>query len=135
MRARGRQSLSAWSKTSRKPESLKEGGLRRVELLPRLRKGKPLGPVHLGKLAPLARARWPLHLKGVAAQDRRVEVALGGPAQDPLAALQSHPAQLLEPLGDETERGADLLLQLAQRAGPRLLPFVQFTLRDRPGAL
>ena len=93
---------------------------------------EPAGAVHLRKGLRPARARRPFQLERVAPDRVRVEVALRGPGGDHLAALLPRGAQIGQLA--RGQRRARLLLELAPRAGLRVLVLAVLALRDRPRA-
>src|SRR3954466_3842155 len=105
----------------------------REDLLPRVFQVEPLRPIDLGELLLGAAAGRPLDRFGVAGQRRRVEIGFGGPGFDDFPGPLPDRAELDQLLEVELGRLAQLLFELADRAGARLLLALDPALRNRPG--
>src|SRR5262249_14378834 len=113
-------------------ELVEERRLAGEDLVARLSESEPAGAIDLGKLAHAAGARRPFHGEEVAADRRRVTVALDRPGLDPLAAglpYRRQPSELA------VRREPGLLGEFAPRRGEPVLAGRRLALGDRPGAL
>src|SRR3954453_15662393 len=121
---------SACSKTE---EPVEEGALTLHELAPRHVQRPPGGAVDLRELGRLAAPRRPLHGERAGHHRGGLEVGLGGPDGQPLAARLPELPQRLQVSQLDGQREAELLGELPGRGRDRVLGVVVPTLRDRPG--
>src|SRR4051794_13202384 len=111
-------------------QPVEERHLRRVELLPCRHDPEPVRAVDLGEALDATAVWRPLQLEGVAGDRLGVEIALGGPGRDDLAALLADGAELGQRA--RRKRAARLLLELAPGAELRVLVLPVLALGDRP---
>src|SRR5438132_2490007 len=105
--------------------------LARDQLRPRIGDGEPLRAIDLREFLLLSRARRPFHGEGVAADRRRVAIALGGPREDRLPAGLAARRER-----DERSRGLDagFLEEFAPASGEGILAVVELSLGNGPRA-
>src|SRR4051812_22125233 len=109
-----------------------QGDLAGVDLPPRLVQAEVPRPVDLGELLVTPRPWGPLDREGVAGDRRGIAVPLEGPDVDELAPPLPHRGQGEERAGRDD---ADLLPELPDGGGQRVLARPDLALGDRPGPL